>query len=622
MLDNLEHLLEATPLATELLAAAPRLTILATSRTHLNLYGETEYAVPPLSAREDAVALFAERAGAAVRPRASTDRGDVAVAEICARLDGLPLAIELAAARIRTLTPTEILARLERRLELLTDGPRDVPARQRTLRDTLAVELRPAGAGGAAALRAARGVRRRVDGRRRRGGVLRDLGAAPTGCASLAANNLVLHGRALRHARDDPGARGERLAGSGEEPAIRDAHARVYLALVEEGGPNRRGDERAAWLDRVGRGAREPARRARLGRRRAETGLRLAAAMAPFWVAHGLIDEGKRSVAAVLARVREPSLGRAPALAVAGTPPPARWRARGRRARVPREPGADAAGRGVVRRRRAERARHRGPRIAASATEARRRYDEALAHAAAARPLVAGGARAREPRRALRARGPRTRRRWSVTSSAVAIAREGGDAWMLAACLTNTGRAVRQLGVLDRAGALQADALRRFVALENAWGIAACVAAIAAVAADRGDHVRAARLYGAEEAIRERARLALWPHDPRRARGRRAGDGVRARRGGVGARPCPGPQPDPGRGDRGGARVRGLAASRSHLVSSRQSPHGGGSCRLSRRMTESRSPTRPRAKVRRTCSSCTAGPARGATSTRRSSAWT
>jgi tetratricopeptide (TPR) repeat protein len=94
---------------------------------------------------------------------------------------------------------------------------------------------------------------------------------------------------------------------------------------------------------------------------------------------------------------------------------------------------------------------------------------------------------------------------------AVAMAREGGDAWMLAACLTNTGRAARQLGLLDRAGALQAEALRRFAALENAWGIAACVAAFAALAADRGHHVRAARLYGAEEGIRERARLSPWP---------------------------------------------------------------------------------------------------------------
>ena len=168
VLDNLEHLLEATPLATELLAAAPGLTILATSRTHLDLYGETEYAVPPLSAREDAVALFADRA-AAVRPGfAVTD----VVAEICSRLDGLPLAIELAAARTRTLTPAEILVRLERRLELLAGGPRDVPARQRTLRDTLlwSYDLLPAG--GTEPVRAARSLRRRMAARGRRRRVL------------------------------------------------------------------------------------------------------------------------------------------------------------------------------------------------------------------------------------------------------------------------------------------------------------------------------------------------------------------------------------------------------------------------------------------------------------------
>ena len=82
---------------------------------------------------------------------------------------------------------------------------------------------------------------------------------------------------------------------------------------------------------------------------------------------------------------------------------------------------------------------------------------------------------------------------------------------MAATCLMNAGRAVRQLGDLDRASALQGEALRSFVALENAWGVAACVDAFAGLAVDRGHHVRAARLYGAEEAIRERARIALWP---------------------------------------------------------------------------------------------------------------
>ena len=75
----------------------------------------------------------------------------------------------------------------------------------------------------------------------------------------------------------------------------------------------------------------------------------------------------------------------------------------------------------------------------------------------------------------------------------------------------NVGRTVRQLGDLDRASALQTEALRSFVALENAWGVAACVDLFATLASERGQHVRAARLYGAEEAIRERARLTLWP---------------------------------------------------------------------------------------------------------------
>ena len=156
VLDNLEHLLEATPLASELLMAAPRLKILATSRIHLNLYGETEYAVPPLPAREEAVTLFTDRASA-VRPGFIPTP---AVAEICARVDGLPLAIELAAARARTLTPPEILARLDHRLDCSTDGPRDVPARQRTLRDTLLWSYDLLAPDAAATLRTAGGLRR------------------------------------------------------------------------------------------------------------------------------------------------------------------------------------------------------------------------------------------------------------------------------------------------------------------------------------------------------------------------------------------------------------------------------------------------------------------------------
>jgi predicted ATPase/DNA-binding SARP family transcriptional activator len=490
VLDNLEHLLEATPFATDLLAAAPGLTILATSRTHLNLYGETEYAVPPLSAREDAVALFGDRAAAV--------RGDFAVTgvveEICARLDGLPLAIELAAAHIRTLEPAEILARLDRRLELLTGGPRDVHARQQTLRDTLLWSyelLEPADqrlfarlsvfAGGwtAAAAAAVCGPGR--------------------GLQSLADKNLVV--------READGRFGmletiRELAREllGEAPEIRAAHASWYLALAEAGGPNRRGAERAAWLEDVGR---ERANlRAALAGGDAETGLRLAAALGPFWVSHGLSEEGKRSLTAVLGAAGG---GRAPALAILGLLRLLEGELDAGEAACRESLSLSRAGEewyralalnvlGTV-------ARYRG-----SWEEARRRYDEALAHdlwwpaaLAHANLGVVAELEAR-PEEAL-----------ARHEQAVVIARDGGDDWMVAAGLTNGGRAARALGDRDGAAARQAAALRGFVALENPWGIAACVAAFAALAADRGHHTRAARLYGAEEAIRERARLPLWP---------------------------------------------------------------------------------------------------------------
>jgi predicted ATPase len=132
LLDNFEHLLGGVVVLTDLMQAAPTVTLLVTSRSPLGLSGEQEYPVPPLP-RPDAVALFTERATAA-RPGFETDES---VGEICRRLDGLPLAVELAAARVKILEPAAILARLEQRLPLLTGGPRDVPERQRTMRATI-----------------------------------------------------------------------------------------------------------------------------------------------------------------------------------------------------------------------------------------------------------------------------------------------------------------------------------------------------------------------------------------------------------------------------------------------------------------------------------------------------
>jgi len=136
VVDNAEHLLDAAPLLSRLVARAPRLTVLVTSRAVLHVSGEHVYPVPPLE-EDDAVELFVRRARLLVPSFHRTVENEAELREICRRLDGLPLAVELAAARIRSLTPGAIRDRLSSRLSLLTRGPRDLPARQQTLRETL-----------------------------------------------------------------------------------------------------------------------------------------------------------------------------------------------------------------------------------------------------------------------------------------------------------------------------------------------------------------------------------------------------------------------------------------------------------------------------------------------------
>ncbi len=155
LIDNFEHLLSAAPALAELLALCPQLRLLVTSRSVLNLRGEHEFPVAPLPLpprelpprpddmlRYEAVYLFADRAQQVSPTFAITSTNARHIVEICRKLDGLPLAIELAAARVKVLSPKAILSRLDRRFKLLVDGPLDLPPRQRALETAIAWSYR------------------------------------------------------------------------------------------------------------------------------------------------------------------------------------------------------------------------------------------------------------------------------------------------------------------------------------------------------------------------------------------------------------------------------------------------------------------------------------------------
>ena len=311
VLDNFEHVIDAGRDIAALLVGAPGLKILATSRSPLHLRGEWHYKVGPLPI-EDAIALFVERA----RAVQSAFKGDSSVDPICQRLDGLPLAIELAAARTKALTTAELLARLEARLPLLTEGPRDMPERQRTLRATIewSYEL--------------------LDERERElfarlavfvGGWT--IEAAAEVCGADLDSLQSLAGKSL--ARPEDGRFSmletireyalERLARIGEPDRVRDRHAAYFLRLFESG-------DRAAWegqlpvATHINRSIREQgnAREAldwlqARGDHGAEA--RLASSLDRVWAMN--VQEGRRVLERVLAYPELPAAVRARTLAAA-----------------------------------------------------------------------------------------------------------------------------------------------------------------------------------------------------------------------------------------------------------------------------------------------------------------
>ncbi|MDQ5852092.1 MAG: tetratricopeptide repeat protein, partial [Chloroflexota bacterium] len=326
VLDNFEQVLEAAPLVAELLGSAPQLEVLVTSRAPLRLAAEREYPVPPLTVPDpkrlpelaslsqyEAVALFIERAQAVKPDFQVTNTNAPAVAEICARLDGLPLAIELAAARSKLLPPQAMLARLSRRLKLLIGGARDLPARQQTLRRTIdwsyslleapeqTLFARLAVFVGGRTLEAIEAVCN-ADG---------DLATDPfEGVASLLDKSL------LQQAAGPEGEprfvmletiheyAWERLQARGEADVLRQRHAEYFLALAERAEPELTGPLLGAWLLRLEaeHGNLRTALQWVLETGAVELALRLGGALWRFWDWRGHWREGRRWLEAVLER--------------------------------------------------------------------------------------------------------------------------------------------------------------------------------------------------------------------------------------------------------------------------------------------------------------------------------
>jgi non-specific serine/threonine protein kinase len=322
LLDNFEQLLAAAPLISELLAACPNLKLLITSRAPLKVRWEREYPVPPLAlpalqssvttlAQSPAIILFLERARA-VKPdfELNEDNAQI-IAEICARLDGLPLALELAAARIRVLTPRAMLQRLGQSLKLLSGGARDLPERQQTIRNTIqwscdllsdeeqTLFRRLAVFVGGFTLEAAEAI-------------CNDTGAieldALDGVASLVDKSLL-----QQREQSDGEPRFsmlltikeyglELLAASGETAAAEQAHTNYFLALAEQAEPQLTGANPKRWLDQLEQehdNLRAVFERA-LHNGQSDEGLRLAGAIWRFWSLRSHFREGSERLETLL----------------------------------------------------------------------------------------------------------------------------------------------------------------------------------------------------------------------------------------------------------------------------------------------------------------------------------
>lgn len=322
LLDNFEQISAAAPALALLLTSCPSLKLMVTSRAALRLRGEHEFPVPPLPTPRleplptlealhqcASVALFVQRAQALQPDFQLTVANAPQIAEICQRLDGLPLALELAAVRIKLLSPQAILSRLAQRLQLLTDGPVDLPARQQTLQAALDWSYHL------------------LSGEEQ--WLFRQLGVFVGGCSVATAEThfpatdvvklatSLVNKSLLQQAGSEPRLRMlasireytlAQLAASGESAAAYQAHLTYYVALAESAELD--GPQQIEWLNQLE--AEHDNIRAALHwgvtQNEHELALRLAAAMWPFWFRHGYMGEGQRWLTTALGKAEIASL--------------------------------------------------------------------------------------------------------------------------------------------------------------------------------------------------------------------------------------------------------------------------------------------------------------------------
>ncbi len=535
VLDNFEQVLDAGPLVAKLLAACPSVKILVTSRAVLRLSGEHDVPVPPmalppmaagLSADEasasEAVQLFLARARAARPDFALTDTNAAAVAAVCRRLDGLPLALELAAARIAHLPLTALLSRLELRLPLLTGGPRDLPSRLQTMRDAIAWSYdllapeqqtlfrRLAVFVGGFTPEAAADVYGPLAPSDR--GPATGVDAVFDGIAALIDQSLV---QAIDGPDGEPRYRMletireyglERLGATGEEAATQERLAAWGVALAERAEPalflrsdhgrwaNRLTTEHdnlraaLAWAEETGA---------------AETDLRLAGGLWWFWYLRGHWSEGRRWLERALARnVGAPAAARARALVGVGTL--AHFQGDDARAVAVTEEGlalwrqvGDPRGAGYA------------LLLLGAVAEDRGDYDPAVPLLEEALSLLRDAGYQALATQTLYHLGVVTHgqgdhaRATMLLEEALALSRELGDAWNTAIALLHLGLVAGELGDHGRAGACFAEGLALHRAGGNKEGIVKGLASIAVLATTRRLPQVAARLFAAAEALAE-----------------------------------------------------------------------------------------------------------------------